>query len=104
MSEYQYYEFQAVDRPLTEREKREVRAYSSRATITSTRFVNYYNWGDFKGNPSAWIAEACRTELARGHHMIESAAMKLRLLVIASILLAPVSCGSPEPAKKGAPP
>src|SRR5436189_1734400 len=55
MSEYQYYEFQAVDRPLTEREKREVRAYSSRATITSTRFVNHYNWGDFKGNPSAWI-------------------------------------------------
>jgi hypothetical protein len=31
VSEYQYYEFQAVDRPLTEREMRELRAYSTRA-------------------------------------------------------------------------
>jgi hypothetical protein len=55
MSEYQYYEFQAVDRPLTEEEMRELRAYSTRATITPTRFVNFYTWGDFKGNPSAWM-------------------------------------------------
>lgn len=55
MSEYQYYEFQAVDRPLTEREMRELRACSSRATITATRFVNHYEWGSFKGNPSAWV-------------------------------------------------
>ena len=55
MSEYQYYEFQAVDRPLTEREMQELRYYSSRATITSTRFVNEYHWGSFKGNPSAWM-------------------------------------------------
>ncbi len=56
MSEYQYYEFQAVDRPLTEREMQELRAYSTRATITPTRFVNHYEWGSFKGNPSAWMA------------------------------------------------
>ncbi len=55
MSEYQYYEFQAVDRPLTEREMGELRACSSRATITATRFVNHYEWGDFKGDPSAWV-------------------------------------------------
>jgi hypothetical protein len=55
MSEYQYYEFQAVDRPLTEREMGELRACSSRATITATRFVNHYEWGSFKGNPSAWM-------------------------------------------------
>ncbi len=55
MSEYQYYEFQAVDRPLTEREMRELRAYSTRATITPSRFVNHYEWGSFKGNPSAWM-------------------------------------------------
>ncbi len=55
MSEYQYYEFQAVDRPLTEREMQELRAYSTRATITPTRFVNHYEWGSFKGNPSAWM-------------------------------------------------
>jgi signal transduction histidine kinase len=55
MSEYQYYEFQAVDRPLTADEMREVRAYSTRADITSTRFVNEYNWGDFKGQPNEWM-------------------------------------------------
>ena len=39
MSEYQYYEFQAIDRPLTKGEMAEVRSLSTRATITSTRFV-----------------------------------------------------------------
>lgn len=32
MSEYQYYELQALDRPLTQREMRELRKYSTRAT------------------------------------------------------------------------
>lgn len=51
MSEYQYYEFQAVDRPLSTQEMAELRALSTRATITPTRFVNVYHWGDFKGDP-----------------------------------------------------
>jgi hypothetical protein len=55
MTEYQYYEFQALDRPLTEREMRELRACSSRATITATRFVNHYDWGSFKGDVAAWM-------------------------------------------------
>lgn len=53
MSEYQYYEFLALDRPLTDAEYREVRALSTRAQITRTRFVNEYQWGDFRGDPSA---------------------------------------------------
>ncbi len=55
MSEYQYYEFQVLDRPLTQHEMRELRKYSTRATITATRFINRYEWGDFKGNPSTWM-------------------------------------------------
>ena len=51
MSEYQYYEFRAVDRPVTQREMRELRALSTRATITPTSLVKHYEWGDFKGNP-----------------------------------------------------
>ena len=43
MSEYQYYEFQAVDRPLTKSEMAELRDISSRAQINSRRFVNEYN-------------------------------------------------------------
>ena len=55
MSEYQYYEFQAVDRPLTGKEMRELRSYSTRARITPTSFVNDYAWGNFKGNADAWM-------------------------------------------------
>jgi hypothetical protein len=55
MSEYQYYEFQAIDRPLTQREMDELRSFSSRATITATRFVNSYSFGNFKGSPSQWM-------------------------------------------------
>ena len=55
MSEYQYYEFQAIDRPLTEKEMRELRAYSTRARITPTSFVNDYSWGNFKGDEDAWM-------------------------------------------------
>ncbi|HOB73551.1 MAG TPA: hypothetical protein PKG54_03400 [Phycisphaerae bacterium] len=50
MSEYQYYEFLAVDKPLTDYQIQQVRRYSSRADITSTRFVNVYDWGDFRGD------------------------------------------------------
>ena len=52
MSEYQYYEFLAVDHPLDERQLAEVRALSTRATVTATRFVNEYHWGDFRGDPA----------------------------------------------------
>jgi hypothetical protein len=57
MSEYQYFEFQAVDRPLTQNQMSVLRAYSSRAQITSSSFVNVYNWGNFKGNPDKWMEE-----------------------------------------------
>ena len=52
MSEYQHYEFQVVDRPLSPQQMAELRALSTRATITPTRFQNVYNWGDFGGNPT----------------------------------------------------
>ena len=55
MSEYQYYEFQAIDRPLTARELGELRARSTRATITSTSFTNDYAWGSFRGDEDAWM-------------------------------------------------
>lgn len=51
VSEYQYYEFAAVDRPLDGRQLDELRALSTRADITSTSFVNSYQWGDFRGDP-----------------------------------------------------
>lgn len=56
MSEYQYYEFQAIDRALTDKEMARLRACSTRARITPTSFVNEYSWGSFKGNEDAWMA------------------------------------------------
>jgi hypothetical protein len=55
MSEYQYYEFHAIDRPLTAQEMGKLREYSSRATITPTRFVVDYAYGHFKGDESGWM-------------------------------------------------
>jgi hypothetical protein len=53
MSEYQYYEFRTIDRPLTDPEIASLRAISGRAHITSASFVNVYNYGDFRGDPEA---------------------------------------------------
>jgi hypothetical protein len=57
MSEYQYYEFAAVDEPLTDKQMKELRALSTRAEITPTSFVNEYHWGDFKGDPRKMIVD-----------------------------------------------
>jgi len=51
MSEYQYYEFAALDNALDGRAQAELRAVSTRATITPTSFVNTYEWGDLKADP-----------------------------------------------------
>ena len=51
MSEYQHYEFLAIDRPLTEDEMEALRAISTRSKITPVSFTNEYNWGGFKGDP-----------------------------------------------------
>ena len=61
MSEYQYYEFLAIDRPLTAEETAVLRALSTRAHITPVSFTNEYNWGDFKGDPDKlmqWFFDA----------------------------------------------
>ncbi len=51
MSEYQYYEFAAIDRPLSTEERQQLRAISSRARITRSSFVNTYSFGDLKADP-----------------------------------------------------
>ena len=61
MSEYQYYEFLAIDRPMTSEEMADLRALSTRANITPVSFTNEYRWGDFKGNPDKlmeWVFDA----------------------------------------------
>jgi hypothetical protein len=56
MSEYQYYEFQAIDRPLTEEEQQAVAQLSSRVEPHPWRAVFVYNYGDFHGDPEKVLA------------------------------------------------
>src|SRR5260221_14005392 len=56
MSEYQYYEFLALDKALTSRQREELRQLSTRAEITATRFTNEYHWGNFRGDPEKMMA------------------------------------------------
>ncbi len=55
MSEYQYYDFRAIDRPLTSSQRAELGKISTRAKISSTSFTNFYTFGDFKGNLAALV-------------------------------------------------
>ncbi|GAA2690483.1 hypothetical protein GCM10010437_040010 [Actinoplanes palleronii] len=55
VSEYQYYEFVALDQALTAKQQGELRAVSSRGRITSSSFVNDYQWSDLKADPAKWM-------------------------------------------------
>ncbi len=57
MSEFQYYEFVAIDRPLSLRERKYLRTITSRATITSTSLINTYEWGAFKADPHELVVK-----------------------------------------------
>lgn len=51
MSEYQYYEFQALDHPLSAEAREEMNNLSSRVHLTASSASFVYNYGDFRGNP-----------------------------------------------------
>ena len=55
MSYHETYEFFAIDRRLTPAEMRALRNISTRATITPTRFYNFYDWGGLKADPSELV-------------------------------------------------
>lgn len=51
MSEYQYYEFCSISKPLTREARMEMASLSSRAQVSTHGASYVYNYGDFKGNP-----------------------------------------------------
>jgi len=71
VSEYQYYDFRAIDRALTRAEIAELRSISTRAAITSTSFTNHYEWGDLKADPlDFWRSTSTRFfTLQTGEHV-----------------------------------
>ena len=56
MSEYQFYDFQSIDRPLDAAAREALREISSRARITSNSFTNHYEYGDLKADPLRLLA------------------------------------------------
>jgi len=50
MSEYQYYEFAAIDGPISDEGLRYARSCSSRANVSRVRWQNTYTFGDFHGS------------------------------------------------------
>lgn len=57
MSSYQYYEFQAIDRLLTEDEQHEVAALSSRVKPHPRQATFIYHWSDFPADPRAILLQ-----------------------------------------------
>lgn len=55
MSTYQYYYFEAIDKPLTEQQQKELRKISTRATINSRSFENEYHWGNLSGGVDSML-------------------------------------------------
>ncbi|WP_129629590.1 hypothetical protein [Candidatus Oscillochloris fontis] len=51
MSEYQYYEFQTVDRLLSSTQMAEIRKLSSRVVLSSSRAAFNYSYGSFRSDP-----------------------------------------------------
>jgi hypothetical protein len=56
MSEYQYYEWQTLDRPLTPEERAAVNELSSHIEVSSSQAIVTYSWGDFKHDPRQVLA------------------------------------------------
>jgi len=57
MSEYQYYEFQAIDRPLTDKEQQAVARLSSRVQPHPRQAVFIYHWSSFPGDAAEILAQ-----------------------------------------------
>ena len=56
MSEYQYYGWQTIDRPLTAAERAAVAKLSSHIEVSATHAQVEYQWGDFKHDPIQVLA------------------------------------------------
>src|SRR5512138_3156964 len=57
MSEYQYYEFLAIDQPLNPEDLAYVRTLSRRVQPTPTQAIFTYSYGDFPGDPLKLLAK-----------------------------------------------
>ncbi len=57
MSEYQYYDFRAIEQSLTAEQRANIASLSSRAQVSSQRAEFVYHYGDFRGNVTQLMRE-----------------------------------------------
>jgi len=57
MSEYQYHEWQTLERPLTAAEQKAVKEFSSHIDVTATHASVTYNWSSFRHDPINVLAK-----------------------------------------------
>lgn len=77
MSEYQYIEFRAVDRPLTDAELGYAKKQSTRAEISRWSFQNAYHYGDFHGNVNGLLRRGYDVHLHYANFGIRTVAFRL---------------------------
>lgn len=77
MSEYQYIEFQAVDRRLTDAELAYARKQSTRAEISPWSFQNEYHFGDFHGDVEGMLRRGYDVHLHYANFGIRTVALRL---------------------------
>ena len=78
MSEYQYYEFRAIDRSLTEEEQATVGKLSSRVNMSPTHAIFVYNYSDFPARAEEILAKYFDAMLYMTHY-------SRRTLVVADV-------------------
>jgi hypothetical protein len=89
MSEYQHYEFQALDNPLTKEELSYVRSLSSRVELTSNKVVFVYNFGDFKVDPQQLVERCFDAMLYQASFGVQQVIFRFPRSLLNPLLFAP---------------
>ncbi len=77
MNEYQYVEFRAVDKPLTDSELKFAEKQSTRAEISRWSFRNEYHYGDFRGDVNGLLRRGYDVFLHYANFGIRTVAFRL---------------------------
>jgi hypothetical protein len=89
MSEYQHYEFQALDRPLTKDELSYVRSLSNRVELTSSKVVFVCSFGEFKIDPQQLVERCFDAMLYQASFGIQQVIFRFPRSLLNPALLAP---------------
>ena len=96
MSEYQYYEFQTIDRPLSTEQQSAMRKLSSRVELSATRAAFNYSYGNFRGEPLKVLEQHFDALLYIANWGTKQLAFRLPKSAVAIDQLRPYTLGNEE--------